>query len=107
VNWEVSVSFLVSVIFGNIVKIISSDDDGLLHLCGDDDTLEDFPSNGDVAGEGAFFINICGFDSLLGSSEPETDVLEISNTGGGFFRQQFFRVQEDVFLFLEGSFVLN
>ncbi len=32
VHWDVSVSFLVSVIFRNVVKIISSDDDGSLHF---------------------------------------------------------------------------
>jgi len=32
VSGEVSVSFLVSVVFGHIVEIIASDDDSSLHL---------------------------------------------------------------------------
>ncbi len=84
-NWDVSVSFFISVVFGDVVKIVSSDNDGSLHFCGDANTLEDFTSDGDVAGEWAFFINIGGFDGLLGGSESKTDVLEISDTGGCLF----------------------
>ena len=39
VSGEVSVSFLVSVVFGHIVEIIASDDDGSLHLGGNDDSF--------------------------------------------------------------------
>ena len=78
-------SFFVSIVFGDVVEVISSDDDGSLHFGGDADTLEDSSSNGDVAGEGTFLINVGGFDGLFGSSESESDVLEISDTGGCLF----------------------
>ena len=85
VNWDVSVSLLVSVVLGNVVKIISSDNDGSLHLCWNANTLQDSSSDWYVAGEWAFFINVSGFDGLFGGSESESDVLEISDTGSGLF----------------------
>jgi len=80
VNWDVSVSLLISVVLGNVVKIISSDNDGSLHLGGDAHTLEDLSSNGDVAGEWAFLINVGGFDGLFGCFESKSDVLEVSDS---------------------------
>jgi hypothetical protein len=74
------VSFFISIVFGDIVEVISSDDDGSLHFGGDADTLEDSSSDGDVACEGAFLIDVGGFDGFLGSSESESDVLEVSDT---------------------------
>lgn len=38
VNRDVSVSLLISVVLSDVVKIISSDDDGSSHLGGDDNT---------------------------------------------------------------------
>ncbi len=37
-NWDVSVSLFISVVLLDIVKIISSNDDGSVHFCGDDNT---------------------------------------------------------------------
>ena len=72
-------SFFISIVFGDIVKIVSSDDDGSLHFGGDADAFQDSASDGDVAGEGAFLIDVSGFDGLFGSSEAEPDVLEVSD----------------------------
>ena len=72
-------SFFVSIVFGDIVKVVSSDNDGSLHFGGDADAFQDSASDGDVAGEGAFLIDVGGFDGLFGSSEAESDVLEVSD----------------------------
>ena len=85
VNWNVSVSLFISVVFWDVVKIISSDDNGSLHFSWDANTLENFTSDWDVAGEWAFFINVSGFDSFLWGSESKTDVFEISDTTWGLF----------------------
>lgn len=77
VGSEVSVSLLVSVIFGDVVEIVSSDDNGAVHFGGNDDALEDLTPDGDVAGEGAFLINVDAFDGFLGSLEVESDVLVV------------------------------
>ena len=80
-DWNVSVSLFVSVVLGDVMKIISSHDDGSLHLGWDADTLQDSSSDRNVAGEWAFFINVSRFDGLFRSSESKSDVLEISDTG--------------------------
>ena len=85
VDWDVSVSFFVSIVFRDVVKVISSDDDGSLHFGWDADTLKDSSSDGDVAGEGAFLIDVGRFDGFLGSSESKSDVLEIPDTWSGLF----------------------
>ena len=77
---DVSVSLLVSVVFGNVVKVISSDDDGSGHFGGDDDSLKDLSTNADVAGEGTFLIDVVSFDGLLGSLEAETNIFVIPHT---------------------------
>ena len=107
VNWDISVSLFVSVVLGNVVEVISSDDYGSLHLGGNADTLQDSASDGNVAGEGAFLIDVGWFNGLFGSSESESDVFEVSDSRGGFFSEQLFSVKEDCVLFLEGSFVLS
>ena len=72
-------SFFVSIVFGDIVKVVSSDNDGSLHFGGDADAFQDSASDGDVAGEGAFLIDVGGFNGLFGGSEAESDVLEVSD----------------------------
>ena len=62
------------------MEIISSDDDGSLHLGGDNNAFKDFSSDGNVAGEWTLLINVGRFNCLLGSFESKTDVLEISDT---------------------------
>ncbi len=107
VNWDVSVSLFVSVVLWNVVKIISSDDNGSLHFCWDADSLENFTSDGNVAGEWTFFINIGSFNGLFGSFESKPNIFDVSDTRCGLFGKEFFTVQEDGFLFLEWSFGLN
>ena len=74
---DVSVSLFVSVVFGDVVEVISSDDDGSVHFGGDDDALEDLATNADVAGEGAFLIDVISFDGFLGSLEAKTHIFVI------------------------------
>ena len=82
---DVPVSFFVTVIFGDVVEVVSSDDNGPLHFGGDDDSLEDFASDGDVAGEGAFLIDVVSFDGLFGGFESEAYVFVVPDTCGGLF----------------------
>lgn len=78
VNGNVFVSFLVTLVFSDVVQIISSNDDGLLHFVGDNKTLEDTASNGDVSGEGTLLVNVAAEDSSLGGLETKANILEIS-----------------------------
>ena len=77
---QVAMSFLITIVFGDVVEIISPDDDGPLHFVGDDNALEDLAPDGDVAGEGTFFIDVVAFDGLLGGLEAKTHVLVVPHT---------------------------
>jgi len=63
-NRHVSVSFLKSVIFPDVMKIIPPDDNSPLHLHFLHDTSEDATTDRHVAGERAFLVNVGTFDSL-------------------------------------------
>ncbi len=104
---NVSMSLLVSVIFGHIVKIISSYHNGSLHFCWDHDSLENLSSDRHVACERAFFIDIVSVNCLLGSSESQTDALEVSDSACSFLSEEFLAIEENVVLLLESSFVLK
>ena len=64
VSWEVSMSLLESVVLFDVMKVISSQDNGSVHLVGEDDTLEDSTSNGDIGGEWALVVNIVSFNGF-------------------------------------------
>lgn len=104
---DVSVPLLIPVVFGDVVEVIPSDDDGPLHLGRDDDALEDLATDGDSTGEGTLLIDIVRLNSLLWSPEVETNMLVVSDTRTSLLCEQFFTIQKDVVLFLEGSLVLR
>ena len=104
---EVAVALLVPVVLGDVVKVVTSDDNGPLHFGADDDSLEDLSSDVDVAGEGAFLIDVVGLDGLLGGLEVEAHVLVVTHSRARLLRQQLLAVQEHVVLLLERPLVLT
>ena len=62
------------------MEVVPSDDHGPLHLCGDDDALEDLAPDGDLAGEGALLIDIVGLDRFLGGLEAQSYILVVSHS---------------------------
>lgn len=75
---KVRVSFLVSVVLLNKVKVVSSDDDGVSHLVRDNHASENLSSYRDVASEWALLIDVVSFDGLLWGFEAKTDFSEVS-----------------------------
>lgn len=53
---EVLVALLVSVVLGDEVKVFAADDDGAVHLGGNDGSGQDTATDGDLAGEGALLV---------------------------------------------------
>lgn len=51
-------SLLISRVFGDKVEVFPADDEGAVHLCGNDSTGEDTSSNRDFASKGAFLVCI-------------------------------------------------
>ena len=62
---EVLVALLISVIFGDEVKVFATDDDGSVHLGRDNGACEDTPADRNLTGEGALLVykgvNSCMF----------------------------------------------
>lgn len=55
---DVAVAFFVTVVLRHIVKVVSADHNGTLHLGGDDDALEDLAADSDSGGEGALAVDV-------------------------------------------------
>lgn len=69
------VALLVTVVLGDEVEVLATDDDGALHLGGDDLTSEDAATDGDITGEGALLVDVVALNGLLGGLETKTDLL--------------------------------
>lgn len=103
---DVSVSLLISVILFDVVEIVSSDNESVLHLVGDDHGSKDFSSNADIASEWTLLVNIVSLDGLFGSFESKTDVSEISDSFSSFGDDEFLVAVEYSGLFLISLFFL-
>lgn len=63
-NRHVLVSLLKTVVLLDVVKVITADDNGPLHLHLLDNTSEDTTTNGDITSEGALLVDVDSFNSL-------------------------------------------
>lgn len=75
VGGEVLVSLLVTVVLGDVVEVLTSENDGTVHLGGNNGTSENLTTDGNETNEGALLVNVRTLDSLLGSLETKTDLL--------------------------------
>lgn len=101
---QVLVPLLVPVILWNIMQIVAPNNDGALHLGGDDDTSENTATNGDVAGEGTLCVNVGALDGFAWGLEAETDILEpaiVTTLLGDDLGELALAVDEDALLLLE------
>ena len=103
VDGSVLMSLFESIVFSDQVKVISSDDDGSVHLGGGDNTLDDSSSDGDITSEGALLIDVSTFNGFSGGLEAQTDVLVVSDTLGGLGRKDLLAVEGDTSLLVESS----
>jgi hypothetical protein len=75
VSGKVLVSLFKTTVLLDVVKVVSSDNDSVLHLGGHDQTHKNSSSDGNVSGEGALLVNISSLDSGIRSLESKADVL--------------------------------
>lgn len=73
---DVLVALLVTVVLGHVVEVVTADDDGALHLGGDDDTSQDTALDVDLTDEGALLVNVSAVNGLSGSLEAVADILD-------------------------------
>lgn len=102
---NIGVTLLETAVFGDVVKVVPSDDNRSLHLGRDDATLEDSAANGDVSSERALLVYIVTFNGGSRGLDAETHVLDEAHrlvlVGNGAFASD-----EDRILLLVSLFVL-
>ena len=75
VGSKVLVTLLVTVVLGDVVEVVTSDNDGTVHLGGNNDTSQNLTTDGNNTGERALVVNVVTRDSLRGGLETETNIL--------------------------------
>jgi hypothetical protein len=76
VSRNVLVTLLITVILGDVVKIITTDNKGTLHLGRDNGTSKDTTLNVDLTDIGTLLVNVVTDLGFFGSLETITDFLE-------------------------------
>jgi hypothetical protein len=76
VSRDVLVTLLITVILGDVVKIITTDNKGTLHLGGDNGTSKDTTLDVDLTDIGTLLVNVVTDLGFLGGLETITDFLE-------------------------------
>ena len=64
-NGHILVAFLESVVFLDVMQVISTNNDSPVHLHLGDDASEDTSTNGHFTSEGALLVNVVTFTGLM------------------------------------------
>jgi hypothetical protein len=109
VGGQVLVSLLVTGVLGDEVEVLAADDQGSVHLGGNDGAGKDTATDGDETGEGALLVDVAALDGGTGGTETQTDILIPSSSAlarsGGLGLG--LGVLEDVRLLLESTLRLD
>lgn len=109
VRGEVLVALLVTGVLRDEVEVLAADDQGAVHLGGDDGAGEDTATDRDEASEGALLVDVVALNGGLGGLEAQTDILVPS--AASLARASRLRlglgVLEDVRLLLESTLRLD
>ena len=79
-NSHLVISLLKTAVLGDILKVVTADNKGALHLVRHDKALENAATNGHISSEGALLINVSSLNSGLRRLVAETDALEVSHS---------------------------
>lgn len=102
VSRDVGVTLFVTVVLGNVVKVITTNNDSTLHLSGGDNTGKDTTLDVDFTNEGTLLINVGTVLGFLGGLETVTNFLEPA----AVTLLEVLGVLEDTGLLLESLFSL-
>lgn len=72
---NVGVTLFKTTVLRNVVQVITSDNDGSSHLGGDDNSLHDGSTDGNISSKGALFVDIVSLNSRHGSLDTKTNTL--------------------------------
>ena len=101
---HLNTSILPSVLL-NITEIVTTDNDGALHLGGNHQTLQNSSTNGNRGSERTLLINILSVNSSLRGLDAQTHI-SVPTLIGLLTKEMDLAVREH-FLLLEGSLVLQ
>lgn len=102
VSRDVGVTLFVTVVLGNVVKVITTNNDSTLHLSGGDNTGKDTTLDVDFTNERTLLINVGTILGFLGGLETVTNFLEPA----AVTLLEVLGVLEDTGLLLESLFSL-
>ncbi len=106
VSMNVLVTFLETTVLLDVVKVITTDNNGALHLGGDDKTLEDLSTDGNISSEGALLVDVGSLDGSIGGLDAESDILYPTHGLDLFGVDIALACNENGILALVGLFVL-
>lgn len=106
VSVNVLVTLLETTVLLDVVKVITTDNNGALHLGGDDKTLEDLSTNGNISSEGALLVDVGSLDGSIGGLDAESDILNPTHRLDLFGVDVALACNENGILALVGLFVL-
>lgn len=98
---DVLVTLLITVVLGDVVKVVATNNDSALHLGRDDNTSQDTALDVDFTNPGALLVNVGAILCSLGGLEAVTNILEPALLVSGVLG-----VLEDTALLLVGLFGL-
>jgi len=102
-NRHVAMSLFKTIVLLDVVKVITTDDNGPHHLHLLDNSSKNATTDGDITSEGAFLVNVGSFNCLTRGFESKTDTAVVSQA---FLGLVTFTVQENSWLLLESFLVL-
>jgi len=73
VDGNVLVTLFETTVLGNVMKVITSDDNGTLHFGTEDQTLQNTSTNGNVSGKGTLLVDVIGFNGGGRCFNSQTD----------------------------------
>lgn len=65
VSWDLIMSLFETVVFSNVVQVVTTNNNGSLHFVRYNNTTEDTSTDTDVSGEWALLVNISSVDGFL------------------------------------------
>ena len=77
---NVFVTLLETTVLLDVVEVVPAYDDGALHLRGNNQSLQDLTTDGDVSGEGALLVDVVALNGVSGGVEAQTDFFEVSES---------------------------
>lgn len=78
-DWHVPVALLESVVLPHIMEVISTDDNGALHLNFDNSSTKDSTSDGYIANKWTLLVDVLALDGLTGNLETQANISGVPN----------------------------